>query len=126
MSAPVNTPIVMTTTSRCLRSALARKDATTLDNTQQEDDTPPFDGPYVERPERPKIKGFDIPCCFCWGTVGEWKTDKGGHIEEEPGIYSVILIWPDGSEQTWWCHRECFVDALHEGARYMRDERKSV
>lgn len=39
----------------------------------------------------------------------------------------VVLVWPEGGEhageeQTWYAHRNCFVESLNANYRVLRDE----
>ena len=40
-------------------------------------------------------------CCFC------------GKEPDDDLVHSIVLCEPSGEEHTWWCHKECFIEALH-------------
>jgi hypothetical protein len=58
----------------------------------------------------PEIKGLVWGCCFC------------GKESDGDLVYSVVLCDPSGEEQTWWCHKECFLDALRPEYRIERQD----
>ena len=55
-------------------------------------------------------KSIEFGCCYCDKKV------------ERSDSWTVVLVGPDDEEQTWWCHRDCFVESLHPTYRVMRDE----
>ena len=59
---------------------------------------------------QPKFEKFLFRCCFC-----------NTELQDED-TYSVVLVWPNDDEQTWWSHRNCFVTSLHPVYRIMRDD----
>ncbi len=47
-------------------------------------------------------------CAYCAGEV-----DLDGEDARQ-----VVLVGPENQEQVWFCHFDCFKNALHEDARY--------
>lgn len=44
-------------------------------------------------------------CCFCGNEIVD--------ISDDCMVTACVGEW----EQTWWCHRDCFETALHQGFR---------
>ena len=60
----------------------------------------------------PDIQELEFACCYCDVPM------------DRPEMFQVVLVWPTayGQEQTWWCHRNCFVESLSPRSRIMRDD----
>ena len=52
-----------------------------------------------------KEAGLIWGCCFC------------GKDSDADLVFSVVLCEPSGKERTWWCHKDCFIEALRPDYR---------
>lgn len=57
---------------------------------------------FCEHPDGLEDITLRFACCFC------------GEEVDDP--FSLTLGHVDGA-QTWWCHKDCFVESIHQDAR---------